>query len=114
MQIYAFYHYLHVFSFFMTQILTIINPHFPYLRYAVTAWFIPCSNTEAQKSNTLPAQRPLFSKHHSLEKVYGFDHYSLEKVYCFSYYSLEKVCCFNHYSLEKVYLCSRYTSIKVC
>jgi hypothetical protein len=52
-----------------------------------------CSNTEAQKSNTLPAQRPLFSKHHSLEKVYGFDHYSLEKV-----------CCFSHYSLEKVYL----------
>ncbi len=103
MQIYAFYHYLHVFSFFMIEILTIINPHFPYLRYAATAWFIPCSNTEAQKNNTLPAQRPLFSKHHSLEKVYGFDHYSLEKV-----------CCFNHYSLEKVYLCSRYTSIKVC
>lgn len=103
MQIYAFYHYLHVFSFFMTQILTIINPHFPYLRYAVTAWFIPCSNTEAQKSNTLPAQRLLFSKHHSLENVYGFD-----------YYSLEKVCCFSYYSLEKMYLCSRYSSLKVC
>ena len=124
MQIYAFYHYLHVFSFFMTQILTIINPHFPYLRYAATAWFIPCSNTETQKSNTLPAQRPLFSKHHSLEKVYGFDHYSLEKVcsfsnyslekvYCFSYYSLEKVCCFSYYSLEKVCCFSHYSLEKV-
>lgn len=105
MQIYAFYHYLHVFSFFMIQILTIINPPiFPIYDMPQQLGLYHAATLKHKKSNTLPAQRPLFSKHHSLEKVYGFDHYSLEKVFCFICYSLEKVCCFSYYSLEKVYL----------